>query len=67
MIRIITTFDCRFQKFDQSFKTYEFVKNYINGESRFYQIPTVSYRFLMFLNGAEFLKMQWINGKWNLM
>ena len=34
------------------------MKNEINGESRFYQIPTISSRFLLFLNGAEFLKVQ---------
>ena len=31
--------------------------------SRFYQIPIISYRFLLFLNGAEFWKVQWINRK----
>ena len=44
----------RFQKCDQIFKKYEFVKNQINGESRFHQIPTISQRFLLFLNRAEF-------------
>ena len=31
--------------------------------SRFYQIPTISYCFLLFLNGAGFWKVQWINRK----
>ena len=44
-----------------SFKKYEFVKNKINGESCFQQIPTISQRFLLFLNGAEFWKARWIN------
>ena len=38
MIKIIV----RFQKYDQSFEKYEFVKHQINGESRFHQIPTIS-------------------------
>ena len=37
-----------------SFKKYEFLKKYINSESRFDQIPTI---FLLFFNGAEFWKV----------
>ena len=59
MIKIIV----RFQKYDQSFKKYEFVKHQINGESPFHQIPTISSHFLLFLNEAEFWKVQWTNKK----
>ena len=59
MIKIIV----RFQKYDQSFKKYEFVKHQINDESRFHQIPTISQHFLLFLNEAEFWKVQQINRK----
>ena len=37
-----------------SFKKYEFLKKYINSESRFHQIPTI---FLLFFNGTEFWKV----------
>ena len=74
MIRIFITFgnqiflqlivvDCRFQKYDQSFKKYTFVNNLFNGESRFHQIATIFQCFLLFLNKAEFRKVQWVNKK----
>ena len=37
------------------------------GESRFHELPTISQRFLLFFNGEEFRKVQWINRKWNSM
>ena len=44
-------------------KKYEFLKKQINGDSSFHQIPTICQRFLLFLNGPEFWKVEWINRK----
>ena len=40
-----------------------FLKNEINGQNHFHQIPTISQRFLLILNGAEFWKVQWMSRK----
>ena len=44
-------------------KNMSFLKNEINGQNHFHQIPTISQRFLLILNGAEFWKVQWMSRK----
>ena len=61
MIRIIVTFanqifDCRSQKYEQAFKKYDFVKNDINGESRFHQKPTFFLAFFIVFEWSRILE-----------
>ena len=48
--------DCRFQKYDQCFEKYEFLKTQINGDSCFHQIPTISQHFFIVFEWGKVLE-----------